>query len=195
MGGLYEATIRLTAACASVLGPGIHDDTTPGRRHAPQRGIALWGAFCPESTVRAIEPRYLERWEGSAAEASAEAHAGRRDPHENQEKFLTVNLHLQTTEPSCFGRERKRETLDEFLRTNYGRQCKRTEAACVDMWEPFRVSVPHWAPQCQIVDEVPHYSTRQRCHRRSAEGGALSRAPTKRGLMEGKNGKAKNGRC
>jgi len=51
-----------------------------------------------------------------------------------REKFLTVVCNLQTGEPLWFGRERKRETLDEFFRTQLrSPQRKRIQAACVDM--------------------------------------------------------------
>jgi transposase len=54
-------------------------------------------------------------------------------------------------------RTRKKETLDEFFRTSYGQwQRKRIEAACVDMWEPFRLSIEQWAPQCKIVYDKFH---------------------------------------
>jgi transposase len=64
---------------------------------------------------------------------------------------------LETAEPLWFGRERKRETLDEFFRGHLrSRQRKRIAAACVDMWEPFRLSIAHWAPQCRIVYDKFH---------------------------------------
>ena len=72
-------------------------------------------------------------------------------------KFLTVVSNLQTGEPLWFGRERKKETLDEFL----GQQLsvfQRTvlRAACVDMWKPFRQSLEQWVPQCQIIYDKFH---------------------------------------
>jgi transposase len=61
-----------------------------------------------------------------------------------REMFLTVVCNLQTGEPLWFGRERKRETLDEFFRSQLrSRQRKCIEAACLDMWEPFRQSIEH----------------------------------------------------
>ena len=36
------------------------------------------------------------------------------------------------------------------------RQRKAIEAACVDMWEPFRLSLEQWAPQCLIVYDKFH---------------------------------------
>lgn len=35
-------------------------------------------------------------------------------------------------------------------------QRKRIEAACVDMWEPFRLSIEEWAPGCRIVYDKFH---------------------------------------
>jgi transposase len=36
------------------------------------------------------------------------------------------------------------------------RQRRRIEAACVDMWEPFRLSIEQWAPQCRIIYDKFH---------------------------------------
>jgi hypothetical protein len=59
------------------------------------------------------------------------------------DKFLTVVCNLETGEPLWFGRERKKETLDEFFRTQLvSRQRKRIGAACVDMWERNRRDKP-----------------------------------------------------
>ena len=33
---------------------------------------------------------------------------------------------------------------------------KRIEAACVDMWEPFRLSIMQWTPQCKIIYDKFH---------------------------------------
>lgn len=110
-----------------------------------------------ESTVRAIDLRYLERWEASRRQPPLrhmgvdEIYKGKKD------KFLTVVSNLETAEPLWFGKERKKETLDEFFRSQLtGRQRKRIEAACVDMWEPFRLSIERWAPQCRIVYDKFH---------------------------------------
>jgi len=52
------------------------------------------------------------------------------------QKFLTVVCDLETSEPLWFGRERKKETLDEFFRNELSALRRgRIEAACVDMWE------------------------------------------------------------
>lgn len=85
------------------------------RESAAARQVA--GRFgSPASTVRAIDKRYLERWV-----------QGRKKPVMRQmgvdeiylgksQKFLTVVCDLETGEPLWFGRERKKETLDEFFR-------------------------------------------------------------------------------
>jgi len=111
----------------------------------------------PEATVRAIDLRYLERWDQRRRQPPLtqmgvdEIYRGKKD------KFLTVVSNLQTGEPLWFGKSRKKETLDEFFRTQLrGGQRKRIEAACVDMWEPFRLSIEQWAPQCRIVNDKFH---------------------------------------
>src|SRR3954463_2235037 len=63
-------------------------------------------------------------------------------------KFLTVASNLESGEPLWFGRERKKETLDGFFQEELSaRQRRGIEAACVDMWEPYRQSIEQWAPR------------------------------------------------
>ena len=110
-----------------------------------------------QSTVRAIDLRYLERWAAARRNPPLrqmgvdEIYRGKND------KFLTVVSNLETGEPLWFGQERKKETLDEFFRTQLSRgQRQRVEAACVDMWAPFRLSIEEWAPGCSIVYDKFH---------------------------------------
>jgi transposase len=111
----------------------------------------------PESTVRAIDLRYLERWNAQRTKPALrqmgvdEIYLGKTT------KFVTVVSNLETGEPLWFGRERKKETLDEFFRTQLsGGQRRRIEAACVDMWEPFKASIQEWLPNCAIVYDKFH---------------------------------------
>jgi transposase len=110
-----------------------------------------------QSTVRAIDLRYLERWAAKRREPPLrqmgvdEIYRGKND------KFLTVVSNLETGEPLWFGGDRKKETLDEFFRTKLrSNQRKHIEACCVDMWEPFRFSIEQWAPECRIVYDKFH---------------------------------------
>jgi transposase len=129
---------------------GLACESAPARRVARQFGLA-------ESTVRAIDLRYLERWDASRRKPALrqmgvdEIHVGKKD------KFLTVVCNLESGEPLWFGRERKKETLDEYFRSQLtSGQRKRVEAACVDMWEPFRLSIEDWLPNCKIVYDKFH---------------------------------------
>jgi transposase len=110
-----------------------------------------------ESTIRAIDLRYLERWAAARRKQALrqmgvdEIHLGKK------QKFLTVVSNLETGEPLWFGADRKKETLDAFFDEELSRrQRQRIEAACVDMWEPFRLSIEQWAPQCRIVYDKFH---------------------------------------
>jgi len=110
-----------------------------------------------QSTVRAIDLRFLERWAASRRRPGLrqmgvdEIYLGKK------QKFLTVVCNLETAEPVWFGRERKKETLDGFFQKELSAAQRRNlDAACVDMWEPFRLSIEQWAPQCRIVYDKFH---------------------------------------
>lgn len=124
-------------------------ESASARQVARRLGLA-------QSTVRAIDLRYLERWAAKRREPPLrqmgvdEIYRGKKD------KFLTVVSNLETGEPLWFGGDRKKETLDEFFRTKRSDQRNRIEACCVDMWEPFRLSIEQWAPKCRIVYDKFH---------------------------------------
>ncbi|HEY6371392.1 MAG TPA: ISL3 family transposase [Candidatus Sulfotelmatobacter sp.] len=129
---------------------GLACESAAVRRVAKQFGLS-------PSTVRAIDLRYLKRWAASRRKPALrqmgidEIYLGKK------QKFLTVVSNLQTGEPLWFGRERKKETLDEFLGQQLSAFQRRVvQAACVDMWEPFRQSLEQWVPQCQIIYDKFH---------------------------------------
>jgi transposase len=129
---------------------GLACESAAVRRVARQFGLAA-------STVRAIDLRYLKRWAEARSKPALrqmgidEIHLGKK------QKFLTVVSNLETGEPLWFGRERKQETLDEFFEKRLSRfQRSAIQAACVDMWEPFRQSLEQWLPQCRIVYDKFH---------------------------------------
>jgi transposase len=125
-------------------------ESAAARRVAKQFGLA-------ESTVRAIDLRYLERWQQSRRRPALkqmgvdELFLGKR------QKFVTVVSNLESGEPVWMGSERKQETLDQFFRSELSRgQRRRLEAVCVDMWVAFANSVRQWAPQSVIVYDKFH---------------------------------------
>lgn len=156
-------------------------ESAAARQVARRMGLA-------ESTVRAIDLRYLERWEANRRKPPLrqmgvdELYKGKRD------KFLTVVCNLETTEPLWLEKGRKKETLDEFFRSQLtSRQRKGIEAACVDMWEPFRQSIAEWAPNCQIVYDKFHIMQHANAavdEVRRAE--FFRQGEKKRGLIKGK---------
>ena len=156
-------------------------ESAAARRVAKQFGLAA-------STVRSIDLRYLERWAANrrtpvlAQMGVDEIHLGKK------QKFITVVSNLDSAEPVWFGRERKKETLDGFFQGELNaRQRMRITAACVDMWEPYRLSIEQWAPNCRIVYDKFHvmqHANQAIDEVRRAEffrkGGAM------RGLVKGK---------
>jgi transposase len=68
-----------------------------------------------------------------------------------------VVSNLETGEPLWFGRERKKETLDEFFEKQLSAfQRSAIRAACVDMHEPYRLSLEQWVPQCRLIYDKFH---------------------------------------
>ena len=142
----------------------------------------------PASTVRAIDLRYLERW-AAVRKTPALAQMGVDEIYlGKKQKFVTVVSNLDTGEPLWFGQERKKETLDGFFRSQLNaRQRMRITAACVDMWEPFRLSIEQWAPNCGIVYDKFHilqHANRAIDEVRRAE--FFRKGPRMRGLVKGK---------
>ncbi len=125
-------------------------ESAAARRVARQFGL-------PESTVRAIDLRYLERWAAKRRKTPLK-HMGVDEIHMGKKiKFVTVVSNLESGEPLWFGRERKKETLDEFFRTQLrSSQRRNIEAACVDMWQQFTDSITQWAPGCRIIYDKFH---------------------------------------
>jgi transposase len=125
-------------------------ESASARRVAKQFGLA-------ESTVRAIDLRYLERWSAGRRKPTLRQ-VGADEIHQGKKtKFITVMSNLESGEPVWFGKDRKKETIDEFFRSQLSvQQRRRIEAACVDMWEPFTASIEEWAPQCAIVYDKFH---------------------------------------
>lgn len=109
------------------------------------------------STVRGIDLRYLERWAAQRKKPVLgemgvdEIFLGKKT------KFITVVSNLEGSEPIWFGQDRKKETLDQFFKTELSQQQRaRIRAACVDMWAPFTTSIQQWAPNCAIVYDKFH---------------------------------------
>jgi transposase len=125
-------------------------ESASARQVARRMGLA-------ESTVRGMDLRYLERCEASRRQPPLR-HMGVDELYQGkQDKFLTVVCNLETAEPLWFGRERKKETLDDFFRVQLSsRQRKGIAAVCVDMWEPFRLSIEEWVPGCKIIYDKFH---------------------------------------
>jgi transposase len=125
-------------------------ENAAARRVAKQLGLA-------ESTVRGIDLRYLERWAASRRRPALRQMGVDEILLGKKQKFLTVVCNLDTGEPLWFGKERKKETLDEFFQTELSAgQRMRIAAACVDMWEPYRLSIEQHAPNCRIVYDKFH---------------------------------------
>src|SRR6266568_2769183 len=70
---------------------------------------------------------------------------------------LTVVSDLETGEPVWAGPGQKRETLDRFFTERLLPRLRRAvKAVCVDMWEPFLLSIRQYLPRAVIVFDKFH---------------------------------------
>jgi hypothetical protein len=96
-----------------------------------------------ESTVPcAASIRVPEAVRGGAADAGIVSDRGGCNLTMEKGQVFDRGVRPAHGRTALFCRERTKETVDEFLRTELNRrQQQRIEAACVDMWEPFRMSI------------------------------------------------------
>jgi len=125
-------------------------ESAAASRVARQFGLAA-------STVRAIDQRYLQRWAATRRKPALRQMGVDEIFVGKKQKFITVVSNLKTAEPLWFGAERKKETLDEFFAKQLSPfQRGAVQAACVDMWEPFKQSITQWLPNCRIIYDKFH---------------------------------------
>src|SRR5476649_1038354 len=139
---------------------GTSSGTTDGTggEHGTSHGSAVFGTMGSEAAAGPAATdgsgRNLPGQEGQVPDGGMQSGNGRA---------AVVWPGAQEGEPEGFfrrqvgRREGKEETLDDFFRSQLvSRQRKRLEAVCVDMWDPFRLSIEQWAPQCKIVYDKFH---------------------------------------
>ena len=144
VGGKAHYTTRLEAAVAQ------------GCEAAPvSRVAAQWGL--PPETVRRMDKRVLRRWAARRPRRPLRYLGVDEIFLGKTVKFLTVVSDLETGEPLWVGRERKRETLDRFFAEALPpRRRRAVRAVCVDMWEPFRLSLQAQLPHARLVYDKFH---------------------------------------
>ncbi len=142
--GKAHYTTRLEAAVAQACEAG------PVSRVAAQRGL-------PPETVRRMDKRVLRRWAADRPRPPLHYLGVDEIFLGKAVKFLTVVSDLDTGEPLWVGLERKRETLDRFFAEALPPTRRRAiRAVCVDMWEPFRLSLQEHLPHARLVYDKFH---------------------------------------
>jgi transposase len=144
VGGKAHYTARLEAAVAQAC------EAAPVSRVAAQWGL-------PPETVRRMDKRVLRRWAARRPRRPLRYLGVDEIFLGKTVKFLTVVSDLETGEPLWVGRERKRETLDRFFAEALPpRRRRAVRAVCVDMWEPFRLSLQAHLPHARLVYDKFH---------------------------------------
>src|SRR5439155_27284097 len=94
---------------------------------------------------------------GSETEARAAADGGGPDLPGKEAEVCDGGEQSEESRAVMVRRREEKETLDEFFRTQLSRKQRHgIEAACLDMWEPYRLSLAQWTPACRLVYDKFH---------------------------------------
>lgn len=107
-------------------------------------------------TVQRMDKRMLLEWSRKRARRPLRQ-MGVDELFWKKGECLTIVSDLETGEPIWAAPGRKRETLDRFFREKLLPRLRRAvKAVCVDMWEPFLLSIRHHLPRAVIVFDKFH---------------------------------------
>jgi transposase len=122
---------------------------------AAVRRVAIKWGLSPQ-TVRRIDKRALLAWSQKRRRRPLRQ-MGVDEIFWGKGKCLTIVSDLEAGEPIWAGKERKKETLDRFF-VEYlpPRRRRAVKAVCVDMWEPFLLSLREHLPHAAIVFDKFH---------------------------------------
>jgi hypothetical protein len=112
--------------------------------------------------VRAVDLRYLERWAATRCEPALRQMGADEIYRGKNDKFLNHSEQSGDWRAFVVLQERKKETLDEFFGTRLRSvRRRRIEACCLEMGEPFQLSIEVWVSACRIL--AVRVSLRQEC--------------------------------
>jgi transposase len=121
---------------------------------AAHRVAARWGLS--SSTVRRIDKRALAQWSAGRTRRRLRW-MGVDEIFWKKGECLTVVSNLELAEPIWAAPGRKKETLDRFFAEFLPPRRRRwVEAVCLDMWEPYLVSLQEHLPRAAVVFDKFH---------------------------------------
>lgn len=121
---------------------------------AVSRVASKWGLSV--QTVRRIDKRALQAWSDGRRRRPLRL-MGVDEIFWKKGNCLTIVSDLELGEPIWAGPERKQETLDRFFAERLPRRRRRSVlAVCVDMWEPFLLSLKKHLPRAAIIFDKFH---------------------------------------
>jgi transposase len=145
--GFVEGKRRHTVRLAKAVARDCED--------APTNRVATKWKLSAQ-TVRRIDKRALQSWK-QGRKQRALRHMGVDELFWRKGRCLTVVSDLERGEPIWAGPERKKETLDRFFAEEFPPRRRRwVRAVCVDMWEPYRLSLREHLPRAAIVYDKFH---------------------------------------
>ena len=107
-------------------------------------------------TVKNIDKKYLEKQFAIPDYENLRLIAVDEISSRKGYNFFTVVMNLEKTKVIWVGKERKKETLDQFFKELGPQRAKQIEAVAMDMWDPYISSTKEHAPQAEVVFDKFH---------------------------------------
>jgi transposase len=71
-------------------------------------------------------------------------------------KYFTVAMNYEKTKVIWVGKNREQETAESFFIALGPERCKKIEAVCVDMWDPYIAAIRKYCPRAEIIYDKFH---------------------------------------
>jgi transposase len=71
-------------------------------------------------------------------------------------KYFTVAMNYEKTKVIWAGKDREQSTAESFFEALGPQRCKKIEAVCVDMWDPFIAAIRKYCPRAEIIYDKFH---------------------------------------
>jgi transposase len=109
-------------------------------------------------TVKNIDKKYLRQLVTPLSELTPERIGVDEIAHEKRHKYLTVVRDLDLKRVVWVGKDRRKETMDEFFSELGEEKARRIRTAVMDMHDPYIASVSENCPDAEIIFDKFHIS-------------------------------------
>jgi transposase len=107
-------------------------------------------------TVKEIDKAHLEKEFGEPDFDGLRILCLDEISRKKRHKYFTVAMNYEKTKVIWAGKDREQATAESFFEALGSERCKKIEAVCVDMWDPFIAATRKYCPQAEIIYDKFH---------------------------------------